>query len=237
MIGTAAKIRERKRKRAAARKKRQGSDATSSVDAATTFECESSGAVLEKAAGARLKILKKAAGAKARKAVGGLLSEAPKAAMAEVDAESMDTAHAVSRVAPCDWRSGAGAPASASREHVAASTTDCSRDIVPRGRCDMGSTCRATDQAVAQILTKFASRDLDGGVQHPEVQMVADRTGKASSRAQTASTDQRVTARTHVPRAAKLDAATECEDTVVELGTSDTDESSDGDVYYPIYGK
>ncbi|GMF49563.1 unnamed protein product [Phytophthora fragariaefolia] len=238
-LGTAAKIRERKRKRAAARKKNQGSDAKSIVKAATTATggCESSGAGLEKAAGTTVKKQKKAAGAKARKSVGGLLSEALQAAMAEVDTESMGTAPAVSSVAPCDSRSGAEVPASAAREHVASSTADCSRGIVPRDRSDMGSNSRATDQTVAQILTELASRDLDGGVHHPEVKKVADRTGKASRRAHTAATDQCVTARTHVPLATELDAATECGDTVIELGTSDTDESSDGDVYYPIYGK
>ncbi|GMF41753.1 unnamed protein product [Phytophthora fragariaefolia] len=102
---------------------------------------------------------------------------------------------------------------------------------------DMDSTSRATDHTVAQILTELASRDLDGGVHPPEVKKVPDRTGRASRRAHTAATDQRVTARTHVPRATQPDAATEREDTVIELGTSDTDESSDGDVYYPIYGK
>ncbi|EGZ21524.1 hypothetical protein PHYSODRAFT_493424 [Phytophthora sojae] len=101
----------------------------------------------------------------------------------------------------------------------------------------MGSTSRTTDQAAAQILTELASRAIDGGVHHPEVKRAAGRTGKASRRALSAATDQRVTARTHVPRATKQDAATECEDTVIELGTSDTNESSDGDVYYPIYGK
>ncbi|GMF59927.1 unnamed protein product [Phytophthora fragariaefolia] len=152
-LGTAAKIREHKRKRAAARKKNQGSDAKSIVEAATTANggCESSGAGLEKAAGATVKKQKKAAGAKARKAVGGLLSEALQAAMAEVDAESTGTAPAVSSVAPCDSRSGAGVPASASREHVAASKADCSRGIVPRDRSDMGSNSRATDQTSSDI--------------------------------------------------------------------------------------
>ncbi|GMF30794.1 unnamed protein product [Phytophthora fragariaefolia] len=206
-FGTAAKIRERKRKHTAARKKPQGPDAKSSVEAATTATggCESSGAGLEKAAGAKLKKLKKVTGVKARKVVGGLLAEALQAAMAEVAAASMDKAPAVSSVAPCDSRSGAGAPASASRKHVAASTADCSRDIVPRDRSDMGSTSRATDLAVAHILTELASRALDGGEHHTEVKKAADRTGKPPN--------------------------------VNVLGTSDTDESSDGNVYYPINGK
>ncbi|KAE9244403.1 hypothetical protein PF004_g5695 [Phytophthora fragariae] len=160
-LGTAAKIRERKRRRAAACKENQGAGAESSVQAATTATggCEAAG------------------------------PEALQAAMAEAAAEASEATPTASSVAPCGSRSGPGAPAS--------------------------STSRATDQAAAQILTELASRALDGGVHHPA----------------------RVTARTHVPRATELDAATECEDTVIELGTSDTDESSDGDVYYPIYGK
>ncbi|KAE8903016.1 hypothetical protein PF010_g5394 [Phytophthora fragariae] len=186
-LGTAAKIRERKRRRAAACKENQGAGAESSVQAATTATggCEAAG------------------------------PEALQAAMAEAAAEASEATPTASSVAPCGSRSGPGAPASASREHVATAMAHCSPAIIPRDRGDIGSTSRATDQAAAQILTELASRALDGGVHHPA----------------------RVTARTHVPRATELDAATECEDTVIELGTSDTDESSDGDVYYPIYGK
>ncbi|KAE9303727.1 hypothetical protein PR003_g21934 [Phytophthora rubi] len=193
-LGTAAKIRERKRRRAAARKENQGAGAKSSVEAATTATggCEAAG------------------------------PEALQAAMAEAAAEASEAAPTASSVVPCGSRSGAGARSLA---------------IIPRDRSDMGSTSRATDQVAAQILTELASCALDGGVHHPAVRKAADRTEKASRRAQTAATDQRVTARTRVARATELDAATECEDTVIELGTSDTDESSDGDVYYPIYGK
>ncbi|EGZ04573.1 hypothetical protein PHYSODRAFT_250016 [Phytophthora sojae] len=109
----AAKIRERTRKRAAARKENQGAGAESSVEAATTASggCEAAGAGVKKAAGAKEKKLKKAAGAKARKAVGGPLAEALQAAMAEAAADSMETAPAASSVAPCGSCSGAGAPA------------------------------------------------------------------------------------------------------------------------------
>ncbi|EGZ22481.1 hypothetical protein PHYSODRAFT_330265 [Phytophthora sojae] len=209
-LGTAAKIRERKRKRAAARKENQGAGAKSSVEAATTTTggCEAAGAGVKKAAGAKENKLKKAAGTKARKAVGGPLAEALQAAMTEAAAESLETAPAASSVAPCDSRSGAGAPcdsrsgagapASTSREHVAAATAHCSHGIIPGDLSDMGSTSRTTDQAAAQILTELASRAVDGGVHHPEVKRAAGRTGKASRRAQTAATDQRVTAQYRV---------------------------------------
>ncbi|KAE9048962.1 hypothetical protein PR003_g145 [Phytophthora rubi] len=112
-LGTAAKIRERKRRRAAARKENQGAGAKSSVEAATTATggCVAAGAGLEKAAGAKVK--------KRKKAVGGLFAEALPAAMAEAAAEASEAAPTASSVAPCGSRSGAGAPASASREHVA----------------------------------------------------------------------------------------------------------------------
>ncbi|KAE9216029.1 hypothetical protein PF004_g14565 [Phytophthora fragariae] len=157
-LGTAAKIRERKRRRAAARKENQGAGAKSSVEAATTATagCEAAG------------------------------PEALQAAMAEAAAEASEQRPQEAVL------------------YRAARAVALERVLLP--------LYRGTEVTWVQLLA-------------------------LPTRAQTAATDQRVTARTRVARATELDAATECEDTVIELGTSDTDESSDGDVYYPIYGK
>ncbi|POM64518.1 LOW QUALITY PROTEIN: Hypothetical protein PHPALM_19936 [Phytophthora palmivora] len=89
-LGTAAKIRERKRKRAAARKESQGH-----------AECGRlcGNQKMSEAAGGKVTRRKKAAGAKAKRAVGGLFSEAIRAAMAEITEIPVVTASTVSSVA------------------------------------------------------------------------------------------------------------------------------------------
>ncbi|POM69093.1 Hypothetical protein PHPALM_14658 [Phytophthora palmivora] len=91
-LGTAAKIRGRKRKRAAARKESQGH-----VECGVQVDCAVTN--MSEAAGAKVKRRKKAAGAKAKRAVGGLFSEAIRAAMAEITEVPVVTASTVSSVA------------------------------------------------------------------------------------------------------------------------------------------
>ncbi|EEY65791.1 uncharacterized protein PITG_03316 [Phytophthora infestans T30-4] len=100
----------------------------------------------------------------------------------------------------------------------------------------MGSTSSATDQTVAQILTELAGCMVDEAKHHEEVEQAAGRTCQSSRKAQTTATDQSVTASAQIPSVTGLAADTKRAATATILATSDTELSSDDEMYYPIYG-